>query len=136
MATSSIYVNLPVAELERSKRFFTGLGYRVEPSMTDTNAACIAISDSIFVMLLVHPFFANFTSKRIADTSATAAAILCLSTDERAEVDELVDRALAGGGSRSADPMDQGWLYCRSFQDPDGHLWEVIWTDPAGPSRC
>ncbi|TDC12983.1 glyoxalase [Streptomyces sp. 8K308] len=135
MATK-IFVNLPVKDLERAKEFYVGLGYAVNPQFSDENAACLVISDEIFVMLLVEPFFKNFTRKDIADATASTEAIVALSADSRAEVDELVDRALAAGGRPTMDPMEMDGMYGRSFQDPDGHQWEVIWMDPSAVQGC
>jgi predicted lactoylglutathione lyase len=125
-----IFVNLPVSDLERSKAFYSALGYDINPQFTDENAACIVISENIFAMLLVKPFFANFTSKEIADTSTTVAAINSLSADSREEVDVLADRAIAAGGTQTNEPQDLGFMYNRSFSDPDGNMWETLWMDP------
>lgn len=126
-----IFVNLPVSDLERSKSFYSALGFEINPQFTDENAACIVISDTIFVMLLVKPFFSSFTSKEIADTSTAVAAINALSSDSREEVDALADKALAAGGAQTNEPQDLGSMYSRSFQDPDGNMWETVWMDPA-----
>jgi uncharacterized protein len=130
--STKIFVNLPVKDLDRSKAFFAELGYTFNEQFTDENAACLVISDDIFAMLLVEPFFKTFTTKEVSDTSTTAEAIIALSADSRAAVDELADRALAAGGKPSMEPSDLGFMYGRSFQDLDGHLWEVVWMDPAG----
>jgi predicted lactoylglutathione lyase len=126
-----IFVNLPVSDLERSKSFYSALGFAINPQFTDENAACIVISDTIFAMLLVKPFFSNFTTKDIADTSTTVAVINSLSADSREEVDALADKALAAGGTQTNEPQDLGFMYNRSFQDPDGNMWETLWMDPA-----
>jgi predicted lactoylglutathione lyase len=126
-----IFVNLPVKDLARSREFYGKLGYSFNDQFSDENAICVVISDTIFLMLLVEPFFKTFTKKEIANASGVTEAILALSTDSREAVDELVDKALAAGGAPSNDPDDQGFMYSRSFQDPDGHLWEVIWMDPS-----
>ncbi|HMH59573.1 MAG TPA: VOC family protein [Galbitalea sp.] len=128
--STMIFVNLPVSDLERSKAFYSALGYDINPQFTDENAACIVISENIFAMLLVKPFFANFTSKEIADTSTTVAAINSLSADSREEVDALADKAIAAGGSQTNEPQDLGFMYNRSFSDPDGNMWETLWMDP------
>lgn len=125
-----IFVNLPVKNLGTSKRFYQALGYSINPQFSDQNAACVVISEHIFVMILTEDYFRTFTAKSIADTSTSAAAILALSADSRAAVDQLADKALAAGGKVSNPPQDQGFMYSRSFQDPDGHLWEVLWMDP------
>lgn len=126
-----IFVNLPVSDLERSKSFYLALGFEINPQFTDENAACIVISDTIFAMLLVKPFFSTFTSKEIADTSTTVAAINALSADSREDVDALADKAIAAGGTQTNEPQDLGFMYSRSFQDPDGNMWETLWMDPA-----
>ncbi|MCU1583918.1 MAG: Glyoxalase-like domain protein [Microbacteriaceae bacterium] len=130
MAATSVFVNLPVQDLNRSVEFFTGLGYSVNPQFTNEEAASIVISDTIYVMLLVKPFFATFTSKQIVDASTGTEAIIALSTESREEVDALFDRAIAAGGTGYGDGQDLGFMYQRAFQDPDGHQWEVLWMDP------
>ncbi|GAA4952628.1 VOC family protein [Yinghuangia aomiensis] len=130
MATM-IFVNLPVKDLDASKAFYTALGYPLNPQFTDENAACVVISETIFTMLLTEPFFKNFTKKEIADARTSTEAIIALSAEDRAGVDRIADLALAHGGSEANPPMEQGPMYSRSFQDPDGHLWEVMWMDPA-----
>ncbi|GAA2357100.1 VOC family protein [Nonomuraea africana] len=126
-----IFVNLPVKDLDRSKNFFTGLGFTFNRQFTDEKAACLVISDTIYAMLLTEEFFKSFTKKDIADAHTTTEAIVALGVESREKVDELADKALASGGSPANDPMDEESMYGRSFQDPDGHLWEVVWMDPA-----
>ena len=130
---TQIYVNLPVKDLDRSVGFFRQLGYGFDPKFTDHNATCMIVGENIFVMLLVEKFFQTFTSKVIADASRTTEAIVCLSADSRAAVDALVDKALAAGGTASGEVQDHGWMYGRSFQDLDGHLWEVVHMDLNAP---
>lgn len=127
--STKIFVNLPVKDLDRSKDFYTKIGYSIDPQFTDENAACVVISDDIYAMLLVEPFFQTFTKKEIADATQATEAILALGVESRQQVDELVDRALAAGGSPANEPVDQGFMYLRSFNDPDGHLWEVAYMD-------
>ena len=134
MATQ-IFVNLPVRDLERSKAFFSALGFSFDPQFTDDKAACLVLGENLYSMLLTEPFFKTFTVKGLADTSRTAEVITALAETSRARVDELAGRALAAGGAPSKEPYDFGWMYGRSFQDPDGHLWEVFWMDPAGPPK-
>lgn len=129
--TTQIFVNLPVRDLDRSKAFFTALGYANNPQFTDENAACLVISDTIYVMLLVEPFFQGFTRKTICNARTHTEAILCLSAESRAGVDALADKALAAGGSETLEAKDYGFMYQRSFQDPDGHQWEVVHMDDA-----
>ncbi|MBK0026063.1 VOC family protein [Stenotrophomonas sp. S48] len=124
-----IFVNLPVQDLEASKTFFSALGYQFNPAFTDENAACMVISESIFVMLLVKPFFQQFTTKAIADAQASTEVITCLSADSRKAVDTLVDKALAAGAREPQPARDYGFMYQRGFQDLDGHLWEIAHMD-------
>jgi predicted lactoylglutathione lyase len=131
-----IFVNLPVKDLETSKSFWSKLGYSFNPQFTDENAACLVFSDTIYAMLLTEARFKDFTKKEIADAATSTEAILCLSADSREKVDELVDGALAAGGSPSNDPQDYGFMYGRSFQDPDNHLWEVMWMDVEAMQRA
>lgn len=127
--TQMIFVNLPVKDLETSKAFWSKLGYSFNPQFTDESAACLVFSESIFAMLLTEERFKDFTKKEIADAATSTEAIIALSADSREKVDELVDAALAAGGSPSNDTQDYGFMYGRSFQDPDNHLWEVTWLD-------
>lgn len=132
MATQ-IYLNLPVKDLKRSVDFFTALGFSFNPDYTDENATCMIVNDNAFVMLLVEGFFKTFTSKGVADATGATEAIMAFSVDSREAVDETVRKALAAGGIPSQEVQDYGFMYNHSFQDPDGHLWEVMWMDPAGP---
>jgi uncharacterized protein len=134
MATGTsrkIFVNLAVEDLGRSVDFFTRLGFSFDPRFTDEQATCMIVSDEAFVMLLVHDRFADFTTKDLCDARTQTEAILALSAESREEVDELVQSALAAGGQPANDPMDHGVMYGWSFQDLDGHLWEVMWMDPS-----
>lgn len=126
-----IFVNLPVNDLGASKKFFTELGYTINPQFSDDNAASIVISDTIVAMLLTKAFYATFTQKEIADATKTSEVLVALSSESREKVDELVDKALAAGGSPAGQTQDLGFMYGRSFDDLDGHTWEVVWMDPA-----
>ena len=131
MATKQIFVNLPVKDLDKSKAFFNALGYTFNPQFTDANAACMVVQEgSIHAMLLVEPFFKTFTDKAIADTRTSTEVLLCLSCESRAEVDELVAKAVAAGGTTPRAPQDLGFMYGHGFQDLDGHLWELVFMDP------
>ena len=131
MTTSrKVFINLAVEDLQRSVQFFTALGFEFNPQFTDEQATCMILSEEAFVMLLVKSRFADFTKKDIADAAAQTEVILALSAESRAEVDELVDKALAAGGSPANDKMDMGFMYGWSFSDPDGHQWEVMHMDP------
>ena len=129
MATK-IFVNLPVKDLERSVAFFTGLGYAFNAQFTDDTAACMVISDDIYTMLLTEAKFREFTRKEIADAGKTTEVLTCLSAENREAVDALVDKALTLGGTEARDPMEYGFMYARSFNDLDGHIWEIMWMDP------
>lgn len=125
-----IFVNLPVRDVAKATAFYTGLGWDKNEQFSDENASCIVVSDTIFVMLLAEPYFATFTTKAIADATKTTEVLNGLSSDSREQVDELLSRALAGGGTEAREPMDD-FMYQRSFQDLDGHVWEIIYMDPA-----
>jgi predicted lactoylglutathione lyase len=125
-----LFVNLPVKDLTKTMEFFGKLGFTFNQQFTNENAACMIIGENIYAMLLVEEFFRGFINKEISDYSKTAEVILALSAENRAEVDELADKALAAGGSTSADAKDHGFMYVRSFQDLDGHLWEIFYMDP------
>ena len=131
MADRLTFLNIPVRDLEASKAFFGQLGFEFNPKFTDQSCACMVISDKSFAMLLEQSRFEEFTVKPIADVQATTGALFCLSADDRADVDAFADAALAAGASPAKDPQDYGFMYGRSFLDPDGHHWEVMWMDPA-----
>ncbi len=124
-----IFVNLPVRDLDASKAFFAALGYRFNPQFTNQDGACMVISDSIFVMLLVEPFFKGFTTKPLCDARSHTEVITCLSAASRQAVDQLVDNAVAAGGSEPMPARDYGFMYQRGFQDLDGHLWEIAYME-------
>jgi len=124
---SKIFVNLPVRDLDRSVAYFTALGYRFNPQFTDENATCMIVAeDSIFVMLLVEPFFRGFTDRAVCDTATSIEAIIALDLDGREAVDAMLQKALAAGGREPRPAQDLGFMYQRSVEDPDGHLWEYF----------
>ncbi|MBB6426681.1 VOC family protein [Sphingopyxis sp. JAI128] len=127
-----IFVNLPVTDLDKSKAFYEAVGAVNNPAFTDDTAACMVVEEgSIHVMLLTHEKWATFTSKAIPDAHTTAQVLLCVSADSREEVDGQVDKAAKAGGKADPTPtQDFGFMYGRSFEDPDGHIWEVMWMDP------
>lgn len=131
MYQQMIFVNLPVADLDASKKFFTELGYSINPQFSDETAASVVISDTIVTMLLTKEKYAQFTKKEIADATRTSEVLIALSAESREKVDELVDKAIAAGGTASGETQDLGFMYGRSFDDLDGHTWEVVWMDPA-----
>lgn len=120
-----IYLNLPVKSLARSVAFFEHLGYGFDPRFTNENATCMVVGDNIFVMLLLEPFFQGFTPKPIADAHKTTEAIVCIAVDHRATVDSVVDKAI-DAGALPGKTLNMGNMYQRSYQDLDGHLWEVL----------
>lgn len=124
--TRQIYVNLPVRNLARSKEFFARLGFGFEPKYTDDNAACMVVADNIFVMLLKEEFFGTFTKKTIVDATKGTEVLVCLSCESQAEVDGLVAKAAAHGGRAAREPKDHGFMYEHAFEDPDGHIWELV----------
>ncbi len=126
-----IFVNLPVTDLAKSKAFYEAVGAANNPAFTDETAACMMFSDIIHTMLLTHEKWATFTSKAIPDAHTTAQVLLCVSADSRADVDAQVEKATTAGGKADPTPtQDYGFMYGRSFEDPDGHIWEVMWMDP------
>ena len=125
-----IFVNLPVNDLDASKKFFTGLGYSINAQFSDENAASVVISDTIVAMLLTKPFYSTFTKKEIADATTTSEVLICLSAESRDKVDELVEKAVAAGGTASDKVQDMDFMYGRGFDDLDGHSWEVVWMNP------
>ncbi|WP_062014308.1 VOC family protein [Aureimonas sp. AU4] len=125
-----IFINLPVTDLDRSVRFYEATGARRNPQFSDGTAACMVVSDTIHVMLLTHEKFRQFTTRRIVDATTEAQVLLCLSQERREEVDAMVARATAAGGHADPTPtQDYGFMYGRSYGDPDGHIWEVMWMD-------
>lgn len=130
-----IFVNLPVKDLDRSKAFFASLGYTFNPQFTDATAACMVISDDIYAMLLTHEKFAMFSPRPISDAHAATEVLTCLSVESREKVHEIADAALAGGGKEVRECQDHGFMLFRSFEDLDGHVWEIMWMDPAAVQK-
>lgn len=126
---SKIFVNLPVADLERAKTFYTTLGFSVNEQFSDEKAACIVISEAIYVMLLTKPFFQTFTSKNIIDASSNVEVLNCLMGDSKSDVDTFLKNALDGGGRQAREIRDQGFMYDVAVEDPDGHIWEYGWMN-------
>ena len=127
---TQIFVNLPVKDLDKSIEFFTQLGYTFNPQFTDEIATCMIVSDTIFVMLLTEEKFKTFTPKAICDATKSTEVLACLSCESRANVDDMVRKALAAGGSTYNDPQDHGFMYAHGYQDLDGHIWELVYMDP------
>ena len=124
-----IFVNLPVKDLGRSVEFFTKLGFSFDQQFTDETATCMIVSDDIFVMLLTEEKFQTFTPKKICDAGKFTEVLVCLSLESRANLEEMVAKAVAGGGSTYNEPQDHGFMYAHGFQDLDGHIWELIYME-------
>jgi uncharacterized protein len=127
-----IFVNLPVANLPAAQAFYEAIGFTNNPQFTDETAACMVLTDTIHVMLLTHEKFAQFTPKAIADAKTMSEVLICISEDSREGVDAITDKALAAGGKEPREKQDYGFMYGRSFEDLDGHIWEPMWMDMAG----
>lgn len=129
MATK-IFVNLPVKDLPKSVEFFSKLGFKFNPQFTNENGTCMIISEENFVMLLVEKFFQTFTSKEIVNAHKSTEVLTALMLESRAEVDEMVDKAILAGGKPSGQTQDMDFMYGRDFEDLDGHIWEIGYMDP------
>ena len=124
-----IFVNLPVADLPAARAFYEAIGATNDPRFTDDTAACMVLSETIHVMLLTHDKFSQFTPKPVADAHATSEVLICISADSREAVDDITEKAIAAGGREARDRQDYGFMYGRSFEDLDGHIWEPMWMD-------
>ena len=134
--TRMIFVNLPVADLAKSRAFLEALGAVNEPRFTDETAACMTFSETIHIMILTHEKFSQFTPRPIADANAGSEVLLCLTADSRESVDSTVEQGVRAGGTADPAPkQDYGVMYGRSVADPDGHIWEIMWMDPAAAGR-
>ncbi|MDN3247205.1 VOC family protein [Streptomyces mutabilis] len=131
MYQQMIFVNLATNDLDASKKFFTGLGYEINAQFSDDSTASIPISETIVVMVHTPEKYRQFTKKDIVDSTKSSEVLIALSAESRAKVDELVDKAVAAGGSVSGETQDHGFMYGRAFDDVDGHTFEVVWMDPA-----
>ena len=130
-SSRTMYVNLAVTDLERSVEFFRTLGLTFDERFTDETATAMIVNEQAVVMLLVEDRFRDFTKKQLIDPESQIEAMISLSADSREDVDALADKALVSGGSPASDPIDMDFMYTRSFQDPDGHHWEIVWMNPA-----
>jgi predicted lactoylglutathione lyase len=124
-----IFINLPVSDLKRSMEFYSNIGFRNEPMFTDETAAAMQFSDEIFVMLLTHEKYSTFTKKPIVDTSTNSAALYALQLESLGAMNRLFEDAIAAGGREASDAKDYGFMQQRSFEDLDGHTWEVFYMD-------
>jgi predicted lactoylglutathione lyase len=126
-----IFVNIPVKDLDRSMTFFRALGFTFNEAFTNDQAAYMEVNDEAAVMLVTEPFFSSFSDKSIADTASVMEVQNAVSVASREEVDELVEKAIAAGARSAKAGVDEGFMYSRGFQDPDGHLWDLVWMDPS-----
>ncbi|MEJ5079546.1 VOC family protein [Ochrobactrum sp. MYb379] len=132
-----IFVNLPVKDVARSTGFYESIGATKNPMFSDETASCMVFSDTIHVMVLSHEKFSQFTPKKIADAHTSSEILICLSADSKAEVDDTVDKAAkAGGLADPAQKQDYGFMYGRSFEDIDGHIWEIMWMDMEAAAKA
>jgi predicted lactoylglutathione lyase len=125
-----IFVNLPVADVARSRAFFTALGFSINEQFSDDKAICVVIDDNIFAMLLHRDYFQTFTPKAVADAGQATEVLVALSTESRAAVDAMVEAGVHAGGSEPRPAQDHGWMYQRALEDLDGHIWEIAWMEP------
>jgi uncharacterized protein len=133
--STSIFVNLPTTDLERSKAFYTSLGFTINPLFTDENAACVVLSDDIYFMVLTREYLGTFTDKQIIDTKTHAQTSIALTRDSRDDVDEVMAKGLAAGGSEPREAQDFGFMYSRDLEDPDGNLLGFLFMEPAAAEK-
>ncbi|MCQ4210740.1 MULTISPECIES: VOC family protein [Streptomyces] len=131
MYQQMIFPNLAVNDLDAATKFFTELGFERNPQFSDDTGAAIVVSEHIVLMLLTKDKYAGFTKKPIIDSTASSEVLLCLSAESREKVDEIVDRAIAAGGTETGEKQDHGFMYGRAFDDLDGHTFEIMWMDPS-----
>lgn len=124
-----IYVNLPVKDLDKTKEFFSKLGFTFNPKFSDDKAVCMIIGENIFAMLLKEEYFKTFIKKEVSDATKSTEVLIAIDVDSKEKVDEMVDKAVEAGGWNYNEPQDYGWMYYRSFADLDGHQWEIIFAD-------
>ncbi|MDO7906204.1 VOC family protein [Paenibacillus sp. JX-17] len=123
------FVNLAVQDLQVTMDFFQAIGFSFNPMFTNEDAACMVINESTYVMLLTHDHFRKFTKKAIANPSESTEVLIALTAESREQVDQIMNTALQSGGRAASEPQDHGFMYQQSFQDPDGHIWEVFYMD-------
>ncbi len=132
-----IFINLPVGNLERATAFYQAVGASKNPQFSDHTASCMVLSDTIHAMLLTHDKFRQFTPKTIADARTMSEVLICISADSREAVDDVIGKAARAGGTADPSPkQDYGFMYGRSFEDPDGHIWEVMWMDVEAANKA
>jgi uncharacterized protein len=130
-----IFVNLPIADMAKSQAFFKALGYSFNPDFTNEQGAALVLGENLFAMLLVHDFFKTFIDKPIADAKKSTEVLICVSCDSREQVDALVAKAVAAGGTSPRQPQDHGFMYAHGFEDLDGHIWELVYMSGMPPKE-
>ena len=133
--TQAIFVNIPVTDITRTRKFYEGIGFSINPMFSSDQALAIVISDTIFVMALTHDYFANFITRPVADPARTTSALICLTREDMAWVDAMTEAALKHGGSKPRPAQDHGFMYSRSFCDPDSNWFEPMWMDTAAAAN-
>ncbi len=128
---SNMFVNLPIRDMARTRAFYEKVGYSFNPQFTNDQGACMVVGENIFVMLLVESFFQTFTKKPISDATKSTEVLVCVSCNSRAEVDEIVAKAVAAGAKTPNAPQDHGFMYSHGYEDLDGHIWELAYMDMA-----
>jgi predicted lactoylglutathione lyase len=131
MANHKLFVNLPVKDVAKAKSFYTALGFTLNPQFSDDTTGCVVLSPDLYVMLLSEPKFQGFSPRPLPDPRATTGMLLALSCDSRDQVQALCEAAFAAGGRKYKEAQDHGFMYAWGFEDPDGHVWEPVWMDPA-----
>ncbi|MBI4725537.1 MAG: VOC family protein [Rhodomicrobium sp.] len=129
--TTKVFLNLPVKDLKKSMAFFGALGFTFNPQFTDDNAACMVISEHNFAMLLTQEYFRSFATKPISDAHKSTEVLIALGLDNKAAVDDMAAKAVKAGGKEPKPKQDHGFMVVRTFEDLDGHTWEVMWMDPS-----
>ena len=127
---TKVFVNLSVKDLDKSKEFFSKLGFAFNAQFTNKDAACMVISEDNYAMLLVESFFKTFIKKEIVNAKKSTEVLVALSSESKESVDKILRNALAAGAKEANEPQDHGFMYGRSFEDLDGHIWEIFWMDP------
>jgi predicted lactoylglutathione lyase len=130
--TTQIYVNLPVKDIKKANEFFLSLGFTFNEQYCNEQATCVFINTDAYIMLLSESFFKSFTQKEVAYGDSSTEVLVCLSAESKEKVNEMVEKALTIGGIEAKVMVDVGYMYSRSFHDLDGHIWEIMWMDPAG----
>ncbi|WP_430644854.1 VOC family protein [Agromyces sp. GXS1127] len=129
--TTSIFVNLPTVDLDRSKAFYEALGFTINPAFTDENAACVVLDEHIYFMVLTREYLGTFTDKQIIDTTTQAQTAISFTRDSREEVDDMLAKGLAAGGTEPREAQDYGFMYSRDLEDPDGNILGFLFMEPA-----